>query len=114
MQVGECLPVGLDQARLQVGNAQLGAVRLDDRLRPPQVRANVIRGNVAGQVRAEGPEPALIEGNNIQGGYPGAGNLDVDPRLDSAALPLSVASARYDGRTAVTTAQISVTRPSRT
>jgi hypothetical protein len=71
-------------------------------LRPPQVRGNVIRGNKAGEIRAEGPEPAIYEGNNILGGYAGAGNVDLDPARDTALLSLRVIRVRYDDRAGIT------------
>jgi len=64
-------------------------------IRPSVVRRNVLRGNTAAQILLEDTE-ALVQGNNVQGGFAGEGNRDADPRLDTARRPFSVQRVTYD------------------
>lgn len=80
-------------------------IQVANYLRPPMVRGNLIHGNKGMQIRAEGPEPALLEENNIQGGYPGNGNFDANPALatESRTLECSLVPRSILGRTLVST-----------
>jgi hypothetical protein len=80
-------------------------IQVANYLRPPLVRNNVIRNNKGGEVRAEGPVPATLEDNNIQGGYEGKGNFDTAPKLlcQTRTLEFSFVPRSILGRTLVST-----------
>ncbi len=80
-------------------------IQVANYLRPPVVRNNVIRGNQGMQIRAEGPEPATLEDNNIEGGYPGKGNIDANTAhaTESRNLACSSVPRSVLGRTLVST-----------
>jgi hypothetical protein len=75
-------------------------------MKPPLIRGNIVRGNEGGQIRVEGAEPVVAEGNNIEGGYPGAGNEDRDPNRDTRRYSGPVAGITYDAASGRTTLSV--------
>lgn len=68
-------------------------------LRPAVLRGNVVRGNRGGQLQVGSPAAADVEGNNVEGGHPGSGNLDTDPRRDTRRHSAAVTMVAYDSNT---------------
>src|SRR5262249_59536932 len=71
-------------------------IRAATYLKPSLLRGNVLWGNQRTQLRVETTGTAMVEGNNIQGGYPGDGNREVDPRRDTRRHTAPVSRLAYD------------------
>ena len=73
-------------------------------LKPGMLRGNIIWGNAArgdqkGQVEVDRSEPPLVEDNTIQGGFPGKGNRDEDPGLDTTRVTVPLTGITFDDAT---------------
>ena len=78
-------------------------------LKPSIIRDNVFYSNAGGQLGAEeGTEAPIVAGNDVQGGYKGAGegNFDQKPDFVNDAIEGKVSSIDYDAERALTTIKV--------
>jgi predicted outer membrane repeat protein len=64
-------------------------------IRPSVVKRNIVRGNAGTQILLEDTE-AVVEDNNVQGGFAGASNQDTAVTLDSAPRNLTISAIDFD------------------